>query len=147
MNVEEKSDQIKQIPYGISDYGKLRHLIFQDKDKTLNENFNQLKEIVENGGTRASIVESFPLEQLSDANNFKSLLFYFGLLTIKGPDRDKLRLGIPNETAKQLYYDYINAAYRETDVFSIDQSKYTDLMTSMACKKGFGKTNPAIHFG
>ncbi len=116
------------------DYGKLRHLIIldQDKTKTTNGNFSKLKEIVQEGGTAAKIVKGFPLEKLLDSNNFKSLLFYFGLLTIKGPDQDKLRLEIPNETARRLYYDYISAAYEETGVFAINLSQYADLMSNMA---------------
>ncbi len=116
------------------DYGKLRYLIIldQDKTKTTNGNFSKLKEIVQEGSTAAKIVKGFPLEKLLDSNNFKSLLFYFGLLTIKGPDQDKLRLEIPNETARRLYYDYISAAYEETGVFAINLSQYADLMSNMA---------------
>ncbi|MGE5343438.1 MAG: AAA family ATPase, partial [Candidatus Omnitrophota bacterium] len=113
------------------DYGKLRHLIILDKgkSKTTNGNFSKLKEIIEDGGTSTTISRGFPLEEMMDSNNFKSLLFYFGLLTIKGPERDKLRLQIPNETVKRLYYDYIKDAYGETGIFSIDLSTYANLMT------------------
>ncbi|HLP44778.1 MAG TPA: AAA family ATPase [Candidatus Deferrimicrobium sp.] len=116
------------------DYGKLKHLIILDKGKTkvTNGNFSKLKEIIEEGGTTTKIVKGFPLEKMIDANNFKSLLFYLGLLTIKGPEKDKLRLEIPNQTIKHLYYDYIEEAYRETNVFAMDLSKYSDLMTDMA---------------
>ena len=78
-----------------------------------------------------------------DATNFKSLMFYLGLLTIKGPERDKLRLEIPNETVKRLYYEYIEEAYRETEIFSLDLSAYADLMTDMAYD---GKWQPLFKF-
>ena len=89
------------------DYGKLRHLIIVDKgkNKAFNGNFNRLKRIIEEGKISSKLVEGFPLEQLVDTNNFVSLLFYFGLLTIEGTERDKIRLKIPNETIKRLYYD------------------------------------------
>lgn len=92
------------------DYGKLRHLILVDKGennrkgKAANGNFDRLKEIIQNGYTSCELVKGFPLEQLTDTNNFTSLLYYFGLLTIQGPEKDKLRLIIPNETVKRLYY-------------------------------------------
>lgn len=91
------------------DYGKLRHLIFVDmeKRKTTNGNFERLKEIVEKGETSSEIIEGFPLERLPDKENFISLLFYFGLLTIKGAGATDLLLAIPNETIRRLYYDYI----------------------------------------
>ncbi|MCK4765516.1 MAG: AAA family ATPase [Candidatus Aminicenantes bacterium] len=118
------------------DYGKLRHLIMVDKGQAkkpaANGNFSNLKEIIEEGGTSSKIVSGFPLEGLLETKNFKSLLFYLGLLTIEGPDKNMLRLRIPNETIKRLYYDYIEAAYRETGVFALDLSKYSQLMTGMA---------------
>lgn len=132
------------------DYGKLRHLIIVDRDKAnktvapvTNGNFSQLKQIIEDGGTASRIVKGFPLEKLVDSKNFKSLLFYLGLLTIEGPEKDKLRLKIPNETVRRLYYDYIEEAYRETDIFDLNLSKYSDLMTDMAYD---GKWKPLFTF-
>jgi hypothetical protein len=129
------------------DYGKLRHLVIVDQDKTKppapNGNFGKLKEIIEEGGTSAKIVKGFPLEKLKDAENFQSLLFYLGLLTIKGPDKDKSHLEIPNETVKRLYYDYIKEAYRETGIFNLDLHRYANLMTDMAYD---GKWRPLIEF-
>jgi hypothetical protein len=127
------------------DYGKLRHLIILDQDKTKpptpNGNFSKLKEIIEEGSTSSRIVKGFPLEKLKDSENFKSLLFYLGLLAIKGPEKDKLRLQIPNETVKRLYYDYIGEAYRETGIFDLDLDKYANLMTDMAYD---GKWRPLL---
>jgi hypothetical protein len=115
------------------DYGKLRHFIILDnkQTKTTNGNFSKLKEIMEKGEISAAISPGFPLEEMMNADNFKSLLFYFGLLTIKGLERDHVRLVIPNETIKRLYYDYIKQAYRETGVFNLDLSKYSELMTNL----------------
>ncbi len=116
------------------DYGKLRHLVIVDKSGTpaTNGNFAKLKEIIEEGSTTTNLVRSFPLKMLGDGKNFKSLLFYLGLLTIKAPYRNLLRLEIPNESVKHLYYDYIESIYRETGVFSLDLAKYEELMSDMA---------------
>jgi len=118
------------------DYGKLRHLIVIDHGKnsqpTANGNFSKLKEIIAEGGTTTAINAGFPVDQLTQAHTFKSLLFYLGLLTIKAPERDRLRLMIPNETIRRLYYDFIESAYRETGVFALDLSKYADLMSDFA---------------
>ena len=127
------------------DYGKLRHLIILDRGgtRTTNGNFSKLKEIIEEEETTSVIVKGFPLEEMIDSDNFKSLLFYFGLLTIKGLEKDKVRLEIPNETVKRLYYDYIKRAYRETGIFSLDLSKYSDLMTNL----GFdGEWEPLFNY-
>ena len=129
------------------DYRKLRHLVIVDRDKTKpptpNGNFDKLKEIIEEGSTSSKIVKGFPLEKLKDPENFKSLLFYLGLLAIKGPEKDKLCLQIPNETVKRLYYDYIEEAYRETGIFNLDLDRYADLMMDMAYD---GKWRPLLEF-
>jgi len=126
-------------------YGNFRHLIIIDRgeEKTTNGNFSHLKEIIEKGGTTSNIVKAFPLENLTDAGNFKFLLFYFGLLTIDGIERDKVRLRIPNETIKRLYYYYITEAYRETDFFDLDLSRYADLISDMPYE---GKWKPLFEF-
>jgi len=120
------------------DYGKLRQLIIIDRGegeerrKTTNGNFGKLKEIVEKGGTTAKLVRSFPAEKIVQPENFTSLLFYFGLLTRVGTEKGKVKFEIPNETVKRLYFEYIKEAYEETGIFSLDFSRYSELMTDMA---------------
>ncbi len=118
------------------DYGKLRHLIVIDKAEsakpTTNGNFSKLKQVIEEQETSSHLVLGFPVEKLTLPENFRSLLFYFGLLTIKDSDRDQARLRIPNETIKRLYYDYIKEAYDETGAFVLDVEKYRHLMSDMA---------------
>ncbi len=135
------------------DYRKLRHLVIIDKKGTragqespepvVNGNFSKLKEIIENGETLTSLADGFPLEEMKQSKNFKSLLFYLGLLTIKEPYRNQLRLEIPNETIRHLYYDYIESIYRETGILSLDMEKYEELMTAMAYD---GEWNPFFTF-
>ncbi|HLP46022.1 MAG TPA: AAA family ATPase, partial [Candidatus Kapabacteria bacterium] len=129
------------------DYGKLKYLILIDqakgKAKTTNGNFERLKEIIEKGEISAEIKEGFPLEQLPARENFISLLFYFGLLTIKEPTAADLVLQIPNETARRLFYDYIKGAYEDTDVFALDVYTYNQLMKGMALK---GEWNPLLKY-
>ncbi|MCP4155292.1 MAG: AAA family ATPase, partial [bacterium] len=118
------------------DYGKLRHLIIIDRDKTkpptTNGNFSKLKQIIDEGETLSKIPDGFPLEKMAETDNFNSLLFYFGLLTITDQELDLYRLQIPNETIKRLYFDYIIEAYKETGMFSLDLSRYSILMSQMA---------------
>jgi len=127
------------------DYGKLRHLIIVDKreKKVSNGNFDQLREIIKEGETSSELAKGFPLEKLTDRENFISLLFYFGLLTIKKKEAPGLVLEIPNETIRRLYYDYIKEGYEETDVFSIDIYTYSRLMKEMAMN---GQWEPLIDY-
>lgn len=120
------------------DYGKLRHLIIIDREKegggykSVNGNFNRLKQVLEEGEALSRLQKGFPVEKLMETENFLSLLFYFGLLTIKEESGSELVLEVPNETVRRLFYDYIKEAYEETDVFSLDLSRYGRLMSDMA---------------
>ncbi|MDQ1354126.1 MAG: hypothetical protein QG657_4435 [Acidobacteriota bacterium] len=128
------------------DYGKLRHLIVVDNDKTYpttNGNFSKLKQILETGEILSNIVKGFPIDEVTDTTNFNSLLFYFGLLTINGTMLDQLRLVIPNETVKRLYYDYILKANRETGAFSMNMGAYSELMRGMAFR---GEWEPLLTY-
>ncbi|MCP4148835.1 MAG: AAA family ATPase, partial [bacterium] len=132
------------------DYGKLRHLILVDKSNkesggmgfTTNGNFTRLQEIIQKGEIDSDIIEGFPLERLAHRENFISLLFYFGLLTIK-KEAGESTLQIPNETARRLYYDYIKEAYEETGIFRLDLYTYNRLIKGMAMK---GEWEPFFQF-
>ncbi len=133
------------------DYGKLKHLIVVNRlkekstesAKSTNGNFDRLKEIIEKKETLSGLKEAFPMEKLTHKDNFISLLFYFGLLTIKGIDAGDLVLTVPNETVRRLYYDYIKEGYEETEVFSLDLHTYHGLMKAMAME---GKWQPLFEY-
>ncbi|MCX6580397.1 MAG: AAA family ATPase [Candidatus Aminicenantes bacterium] len=130
------------------DYGKLRHLIIIDKQGAsaiqTNGNFSRLRHIIETGSVHSTIETGFPIDKLTHPNNFISLLYYFGLLTIDGIDEEnKAILKIPNESIKRLYYDYIKETYEETGILTVNLSKYEDLMKEMAFK---GKWKPLIEY-
>ncbi len=112
------------------DYTKLRHLMAIDN--RLNGNFSQLKKIVEEGETISLINPSFPLEELLDRQNFISLLYYFGLLSIGGTVEGKFLLQIPNRTVKDLMYGYFRSGFDDVDVFKLDIWKLSRLLDDMA---------------
>ena len=117
------------------DYMKLRHFITIDQKGTVcaNGNFSILRQIMETGSAHSTIEPGFPIDELTNPNNFISLLYYFGLLTIGGIDEENTPvLTIPNETVKRLYYNYISDSYRETGVVSLDMFKYGGLVKGMA---------------
>ena len=134
------------------DYRKLRHLIIIDRKSTqpeprlpeINGNFSRLKEIIESGEVHSTITKGFSVNELTYPENFISLLYYFGLLTISGTTSlgDTL-LTIPNETVKRLYYDYIKDTYEETRIFNLDIYTYNQLMQEMALK---GDWPPLIEY-
>ena len=116
------------------DYNKLKYLLMVDIEGRLrvNGNFEKLKTILEEGQITANIVNSFPVERVADTENFISLLYYFGLLTVKDISRGMTNLIIPNEVIRQLYYEYIRDGYRDTKVFNINLYKFGKLFNIMA---------------
>mgnify|MGYP000084444512 FL=1 len=57
--------------------------------------------------------ESFPAKDLTNPNIFPSLLFYYGMLTIKGTYGSQLILCIPNNNVRKQYYEYLLEGYNE----------------------------------
>ena len=124
------------------DYGKLRHLLVVGRQ--LNGNFDLLRNII--GEERVDVLRiqpSFPLKQLTDEENFLSLLHYFGLLSIREVAGGAPRLGIPNQTVKRLMYGYLRDAYRDVEVFRINLFRFEQLLMRMANE---GKWRPALEF-
>jgi len=117
-----------------TDYKKLKYLVLTDFHGRLrvNGNFEKLKIILQEGEIKSNLTTSFPAEKIIEPENFISLFYYLGLLTIKSEYRGKLLLAIPNETIRQLYYEYIREGYGDTDVFNIDLFKLGNLFDKMA---------------
>ena len=124
------------------DYGKLRHLLVVGRQ--LNGNFDLLREIIGEGRKDLPRIQpSFPLKQLTDRQNFLSLLHWFGLLSIRGVVDGMSRLAIPNQTVKQLMYGYLRDGYRDVEVFRVDLYRFEQLMLRMANQ---GEWRPAFEF-
>ena len=127
------------------DYGKLRHLLVMNREAGahFNGNFDLLRHIAGEGGADADVNLGFPLERLVEPENFLSLLYYFGLLSIRGSANGRTRLGIPNQTVRQLLYGYLRDGYRDVGVFSVSHYQFSNLVVDMAYR---GAWRPALEF-
>jgi hypothetical protein len=113
------------------DYGKLRHLI--QLNRKLNGSFEQLHQIINQGGITSAVKTSFPAELLANPDNFVSLLYYFGLLThTTQTDRGNPVLAIPNQTVRQLMYGYIREAIDDVGLFRPDLFKLGEKLRDFA---------------
>ncbi len=127
------------------DYGKLRHLLVVNREAGVrfNGNFELLRNIAGEGGADADVNLSFPLEELVEPENFLSLLYYFGLLSIRGESHGRTRLGIPNQTVRRLLYGYLRDGYRDVGIFSVSHYRFSNLVVDMAYR---GSWRPALEF-
>lgn len=123
------------------DYGKLRHLLVTGR--RLNGNFDLLRHIIADGEVDTRIPSSFPLKNLGQRENFLSLLYYFGLLSIRGLSEGLPCLGIPNQTVKRLMYSYLREGYEDMGVFSVDFYDFERLTHEMAYR---GAWRPVIDY-
>ena len=123
------------------DYGKLRHLLTVNRQ--LNGNFDLLRHIIGEQQVDSDIQISFPLDRLDRRENFLSLLFYFGLLSIRGMASGVPRLGIPNQTVKRLMYGYLRDAYDDVGAFSVDGYTFSRLVRAMGYD---GTWQPVLDF-
>ncbi|SFV61613.1 hypothetical protein MNB_SV-6-1000 [hydrothermal vent metagenome] len=104
-----------------SDYTKLKTIIYTNKK--LNGNFSTLQTLI--GGesiSLANLVQDFSALNIQKENNFKSFMFYLGLVTIKERGID-LNLKIPNETVKRIDIDFLKDALEIEKVFEINISQ------------------------
>lgn len=124
-----------------TDYGKLRHLVLVDRK--FNGNFSILKELIETGKIISDLQVSFPLERLLDRENFVSLLFYLGLVSITSTAEGVPVLRIPNRTIRDLMYGYLRDAFYDVDIFRIDLFRFTGLIRGMAYR---GEWQPLFDF-
>ena len=96
------------------DYNKLRMLI--RKDKEFAHDASIIQQLVEQGFVTGELKTGFPAEKITHPDNFISLLFYFGMLTIDGSYKGKTKLIIPNQVVREQLYNYLLDTYRENDL-------------------------------
>ncbi|MGH4052359.1 MAG: AAA family ATPase [Clostridium sp.] len=81
-------------------YGKVNQLAYNFNDS------EALKEIMSIGVTSTILVDRFNIHTMySEKENFKSLLFYLGMLTIKEAGPNGTVLKIPNYVIKTIYWE------------------------------------------
>lgn len=103
------------------DYDKIRMLIRHDKEFAHDASI--IQQLVTKGFVTGKLVEHFPAERINDPNNFLSLLFYFGMVTIDGTYKGDIKFTIPNEVVRDQMYTYLLDTYKENDLTYDDYDK------------------------
>ena len=113
------SPEIMLDPNTKTDYKKLNMLI--QLDKLYGNRHGVMMEIIEKGEIVATLVPSFSANEMTDPETFPSLLFYYGMLTIKGKYGSMLSLGIPNNNVRMQYYNYILKQYAQYKIVNVNK--------------------------
>lgn len=92
------------------DYAKLNNLI--KLDQLDGNRKGVLLEIAEKGTITGKVANSFPASQLTEPEMFKSLLFYYGMLTLTDDYGIEQELGIPNNNVRKQYYEFLLREYQ-----------------------------------
>ena len=91
----------------VSDYRKIKN-IFKIGDGEI-EKYELLEELVQNGSIDFPLTRLYNLESEFTQNDFLSLLFYMGMLSVKELSTLGWRCEIPNYVIKRLYFEYFSS--------------------------------------
>ena len=127
MDIGEAPEQMID-PNTKTDYNKMKKLL--QLDKLDGDRKGVIRTIAEEDQIVATLEETFPARKLVNPQIFISLLFYYGMLTIKGTRGDKLVLAIPNNNVRKQYYEYLMELFEEKSY--VDTNRLTDYYYDMA---------------
>jgi Predicted AAA-ATPase/PD-(D/E)XK nuclease superfamily len=100
----------------ISDYRKIRN-IFKIGGQE-NEKFELLERLVKTGSINFTLTRIYNLEANFTHDDFLSLLYYMGMLTIKDVKNMRWRFQVPNYVIKKLYFEYFTSIFLEKTRFA-----------------------------
>ena len=119
-----------------SDYSKLRNIIYTNKK--LNGNFDTLRTLIAGESVSVTnLVQDFSALNLEKESNFKSLMFYLGLVTIKSKDFS-LNLTIPNETVKRIDIDFLDDTLKVENIFKLNTDRLEEYYKNFALEGDIG---------
>lgn len=114
-----------------TDYSKLKMLARIDHDSLYEGNrMSTIEEIAAKGEILVNLHTSFPAERVVDIDNFRSLLYYYGLLTMCGTRGDMIRMCIPNNCVREQYFGFLRDYYQRQS--SIDIHYLNVMLTDLA---------------
>ena len=125
----KRSPEIMLDPNTKTDYKKLNMLI--QLDKLDGDRKGVMMDIIENGEIAATLIPSFSANEMTDPETFPSLLFYYGMLTIKGRYGTMLSLGIPNNNVRMQYYNYILKQYSQYKIVNVNKLQISFVKMSL----------------
>lgn len=114
-----------------TDYSKLKMLARIDHDCSQEgSRMSTIEEIAAKGEILVDLHTSFPAEKVTDIDNFRSLLYYYGLLTMCGTHGNRLKMCIPNNCVREQYFGFLRDYYQQFHTINLSHLK--DLIDDLA---------------
>ncbi len=115
-----------------SDWGKLNMILAAQRHaETVSGVLPLTEELADKGEVTFDLVDSFPIEQIIDAANFKSLYYYYGIVTMGRIVRGDLQFRVPNECVRRQIFEYMRSEYAKRPN-AIDTSEFTAKFNAFA---------------
>ena len=112
-----------------SDYKKIMQL-FQIGNAE--DNYKVLNELIETGKTRANLKSRFDFDKDFERDDFVTLLYSIGFITIDEMIFSKTQFVIPNSTIKTLYFDYFKVELQNRGQIKFDTINLENAIIELA---------------
>ncbi len=115
-----------------SDWNKLNMILAaQHHAETFDGILPLTEELADAGETTFPLVESFPIESVCDERNFKSLYYYYGIVTMGRIDFNETFYRVPNECVRRQIFEYMRSVYGK-DADPVDLTEFSRLFRGLA---------------
>ncbi|MCI5148942.1 MAG: AAA family ATPase [Candidatus Electrothrix sp. MAN1_4] len=114
-----------------SDYKKiLQYFSIGDSE----QNYQVLEELITTGRVIAELKGTLDIAKGFDRNDFISLIFSLGFITIQGAALDETEFSIPNHVIERLYFEYFKVETEQRSQISIDSSRLKESIRELALR-------------
>ena len=115
-----------------SDWGKLRTILAaQRRAETYDGVLPLTEQLAETDEVTFDLVDSFPIERVFDERNFKSLYYYYGIVTMGRVRRGRTWFRVPNECVRRQIFEYMRSEY-EKRPNAVDTAEFVDKFDAFA---------------
>lgn len=114
-----------------SDYSKIQRL-FSIRNRK--ENFNNINTIIKEGEIATKLVAQYSFQRDFTQDDFVSLLYYMGYLSIKEADMSEIIMQIPNFVVKSLFYDYFAQQIQKDAELEVQTPDIRNIVKQLAQK-------------
>ena len=115
-----------------SDWNKLAAILAAQRHaETVNGVLPLTEELADKGEVTFPLVDSFPVEDIVKEQNFKSLYYYYGIVTISRVYYGDLQFRVPNECVRRQIFTYMREEYAKRPN-AVDTSEFTQKFNAFA---------------